>query len=167
MKISLVVAIAENGVIGRDGDLAVRIPADLRRFKQITFGHPLIMGRKTFQSIGRPLPGRHNIVISRDEAFKAEGVTAVHSLGQAFDAARPAGEVMVIGGAEIYRQTLADAARLYLTEVHARIPGDVFFPAFDRTEWRETFREDHAAEGDAPAFSFVNLERVRQTPGRR
>ncbi len=160
MIISMVVAKAENGVIGRDGDLPWRIPADLKYFKAITMGKPIIMGRKTYESIRRPLPGRKNIVITRDRAWRADGVAVAHSLEEAVTEAGAVKESMIIGGAEIYRQALAQTGRIYLTEVHTTPDGDTVFPAIDTTEWRETSREDHPATDGNPAFSFVTLERV-------
>jgi len=159
MRLSLIAAVAANGVIGRAGGLPWRIPADLRHFKAVTLGKPVIMGRKTWQSIGRPLPGRRNIVVSRDARFVAEGAEVAASLDAALAAVADAEEAMVIGGAAIYAEALPRADRLYLTEVHADVEGDVYFPEFDRAAWRETAREDHPAGGDAPAFSFVTLER--------
>lgn len=130
-SISIIVAIAENGVIGRDNGLPWRLSTDLKRFKAITMGKPVVMGRKTYQSIGKPLPGRVNIVVSRDPAFAAEGVVVVRSLDEAFARAGDAAEICVIGGGEIYRQALPLADRLYVTEVKAPIDGDTTFPAID------------------------------------
>ena len=164
MQLVLMVARADNGVIGRDGALPWHLPADLRRFKRMTVGKPVIMGRKTFVSIGKPLPGRHNIVLSRDAAWRAEGVTVVPNLAEAVAAAgldprARADEIMVIGGAQIYAEALPSAARIELTEVHVSPEGDTLLPAFDPVRWREVAREDHPAEGAAPAHSFVTLER--------
>jgi dihydrofolate reductase len=158
--ISLIVAVAENGVIGRNGDLPWRIPADLKFFKETTMGKPIVMGRKTWQSIGRPLPGRDNIVVTRDKDFSAPGATVVVGLEAAITAAGDASEVMIIGGAQIYAEALSRAARVYLTEVHASPAGDIHLPAFAARDWREVAREDHEAEGDLPGFSFVTLERI-------
>ena len=160
MIISLIVAVAENGVIGRNGDLPWRIPADLKFFKETTMGKPIVMGRKTWQSIGRPLPGRDNIVVTRDKDFSAPGATVVVGLDAAITAAGDASEVMIIGGAQIYAEALSRAARVYLTEVHASPAGDIHLPAFAARDWREVAREDHEAEGDLPGFSFVTLERI-------
>jgi dihydrofolate reductase len=157
--VALIAAVAENGVIGRDGGLPWRLPADLRRFKALTLGKPVIMGRRTWQSIGRPLPGRRNIVVSRDPDFTAEGVEVVASLDAALDRVADVEEAMVIGGGEIYVQALPRADRLHITHVHATVAGNAHFPAIDEALWREAAREDHAAEGDAPAFSFVAYER--------
>ncbi len=167
MRLALIVAVAENRVIGRDNRLPWRIPADLRHFKATSMGKPVIMGRKTFQSIGRPLAGRTNIVISRDPTFAADGVAVAGDFEAALEcadrSAARAGidEVMVIGGAEIYAEALARADRIYLTEVHRAVDGDVHFPEIDRDQWRESRREDHpAATPDGPAYSFVVLDRV-------
>lgn len=159
MRISLIVAVAENGVIGRDGDLPWRIPADLKFFKDTTTGHPIVMGRKTHQSIGRALPGRTNIVVTRDPEFSGDDIAVVGDLDSALAAAGEADEVMVIGGAQIYAMALPRAKRIYLTEVHIAADGDTRFPELDRGIWSETARVDHPAEGDIPAFSFVTLER--------
>jgi dihydrofolate reductase len=159
VRISLIVAVAENGVIGRDGDLPWRIPADLKFFKDTTTGHPIVMGRKTHQSIGRALPGRTNIVVTRDPEFSGDDIAVVGDLDSALAAAGEADEVMVIGGAQIYAMALPRAKRIYLTEVHIAADGDTRFPELDRGIWSETSRVDHPAEGDIPAFSFVTLER--------
>lgn len=155
-----VVAMASNGVIGRDGGLPWRLPDDLKRFKSITMGRPILMGRRTFESLGRPLPGRENIVLTRDPAWSAPGCRVVRSLDAALEAAGGAAEVMVIGGAEIYRLAWPRLARLELTEVHADVDGDTRLDAFDPAGWREVAREHHPADGrHALAFSFVTLER--------
>ncbi len=159
----LVVARADNGVIGRDGGLPWRIPADLRHFKRLTVGKPVVMGRKTFDSIGKPLPGRHNIVLTRDAAWRAAGVTVVANLAEAVAAAgldpRIHGEVMVIGGAQVYADALPSATRIELTEVHATPEGDTLLPPLDPARWRETARETVAPEGETPGYSFVTLRR--------
>jgi dihydrofolate reductase len=157
--LSLIVAVATNGVIGQANQLPWRISEDLRYFKRVTMGKPVVMGRKTFQSIGKPLPGRPNIVLTRDTAWTAAGVTVAHTVDQALALAEglaDGDDVMVIGGAELFNATAGLAQRLYLTEVHRDYPGDVFFPLPDPAVWREISREDH--EGDPP-FSFVVLER--------
>jgi dihydrofolate reductase len=160
MRIAIVVAVAENGVIGKDNALLWRLPDDLKHFKAVTMGKPVIMGRKTFDSIGRPLPGRTNIVISRQIGLRIEGCVVVDSLESAFAAAGNAQEVAVIGGADIYRQALPRTHVVYLTEVHASFDGDVTFPALSRDEWLETTREMHPAdERHACAFTFVTLQR--------
>ncbi|MFC3712064.1 dihydrofolate reductase [Sphingoaurantiacus capsulatus] len=163
--ISFVVARADNGVIGRDNALPWHLPADLKHFKRLTVGKPVVMGRKTFDSIGKPLPGRHNIVLTRDAEWRAEGVTVVSNLAEAVAAAgldpkSRAEEVMIIGGAAVYAEALPLATRVYLTEVHEAPEGDTLLPAFDAARWREVAREDHPAEDGKPAHSFVTLERV-------
>jgi len=168
MHISLIVAMAENRVIGRDGGLPWRIPGDLRFFREKTLGKPVVMGRKTWDSLGRALPGRPNIVITRDQTFDVDGADVSHSLDQALDVARgliedptsEAAEVMIIGGAEIYRQAMPRADRIYLTEVHLRPDGDAVLDDFDRSLWRETCRRNVPAEGDAPAYDMIILERA-------
>ena len=161
MRISLIAALADNRVIGHENQLPWRISADLKHIKVVTMGKPIIMGRKTFESIGRPLPGRSNIVISRDESFEAEGVVVVHGIEQALEAAAGCDEVMVIGGANIYQQLLARAGRLYLTEVKAEVVGDAWFPRIDAGEWAELERESHQAdENNEFDYDFVVLERI-------
>lgn len=156
--ITLVLARAANGVIGRDGSLPWRLPADLKRFKALTMGRPMIMGRKTFDSFPAPLPGRRHIVLTRDQDWRAEGAEPVHSPDAALALAGP--DAAVIGGAEIYALLLDRADRVELTEVHASPEGDATVPPFDPAVWREVAREDHAAEGERPAYSFVTLERA-------
>ena len=169
MKISLIVAMAKNGAIGLDNGLPWRLPGDMRYFKATTMGKPVIMGRKTWQSIGRPLPGRTNIVITRQRDWLPEGdvsqaVRVVRSLDEALSLGRDiaradgAGEVMVMGGAEIYRQALPGADRIYLTEVAADVAGDAFFPALDNSQWRETHREAGDPGGEY-SYAFVVKER--------
>lgn len=153
----LVYARAANGVIGRDGALPWRLPADLRRFKAMTMGKPMIMGRKTFDSFPSPLPGRRHIVLTRDTAWQAGGAEVAHSVEDAL-ARAGGGDVAVIGGAEIYRLFLPLARRIELTEIHADYPGDTAMPATG-PEWRETAREEHQADGDYPAHAFVTLVR--------
>jgi dihydrofolate reductase len=161
--ITLVVAMAENRCIGRDNMLPWHISTDLKRFKAVTMGHPMIMGRKTFLSIGRVLPGRPNIIVTRDRDFQAEGAEIVHSLEDALAAARAhgSGEIMVIGGAEIFEQSLPLADRLDICHVHADVPGDTFFPEIDPAHWTETSRDYHDPEQpDGPPFSFVVYNRA-------
>jgi dihydrofolate reductase len=157
-EIVLVVARAQNGVIGANGDMPWRIPADLRHFKQLTKGRPMIMGRKTFDSLPGLLDGRRHIVITRDTAWEEDGAETVHSAAEALKRANGP-HVCVIGGAEIYRLFLDLADRVELTEVHASPAGDTILEAFDPDIWTETQRADHAAEGGAPAYSFVTLAR--------
>jgi dihydrofolate reductase len=159
--LSLIVAMDRNGVIGDRGRLPWRLPADLRRFRALTMGKPLLMGRATHESIGRPLPGRENIVLSRDRRYRSEGCTVMHDAGDALRHCAGATEVMVMGGADLYRQFLERAGRIYLTEVHAELSGDTYFPSFDRDRWREAAREDHPADGENEyPYSFVILERA-------
>ncbi|SLJ93610.1 dihydrofolate reductase [Novosphingobium mathurense] len=155
--IFLIYARAANGVIGRDGQLPWRLPADLKRFKALTMGKPMIMGRKTFESFPSPLPGRRHIVLTRDAAWQASGAEVVHSVDEAL-AAAGAGEVAVIGGAEIYALFMDEATRIELTEVHADFEGDTFMPQ-PGPQWREAAREEHPAEGERPAHAFVTLLR--------
>lgn len=160
MIISLVAAMDEGRVIGIDNRLPWRLPADLQHFRRVTLGKPVLMGRKTFDSIGKPLAGRDNIVVTQDRHYRPAGVTVVHSIDEALAAAGDAGEIMVIGGASFYEQLLPHARRLYLTEIHHRFAGDAFFPAVDPEAWRETAREDHGPDEKNPyAYSFVTLER--------
>jgi dihydrofolate reductase len=158
--ISLVVATSENGVIGSNNQLPWRLPNDLQRFKALTMGKPIIMGRKTYESIGKPLPGRQNIVITRKQMDIA-GCTVVDSIEAALRCTQGDDEAMIIGGAEIYRQALPQAQRIYLTQVHTTIAGDAVFPPLQLDEWRETLREKHAADDrHAYDYSFLVLERV-------
>ena len=143
--ITLIVAAADNGVIGRDNALPWHLPDDLKRFKQLTLGKPIVMGRKTFESIGRALPGRQNIVVTRDANYRREGVSVVHDVDAAVAAASGAPEIMVIGGAELFRLFLPRATRVHLTRVHADVAGDVVWPTLDDT-WRLVASEPHAAD---------------------
>lgn len=155
----LIAAMAENRVIGRDGDLPWRLPEDLKRFKRLTLGKTILMGRKTWVSLGRPLPERQNWVLTRDAAFRPDGASVFADLPAAL-AAHGDGELTIIGGADLYRQTLPMATRLELTLVHGNVDGDARFPAFDPAEWTETFRERHPAdERHALPYSFVTLVR--------
>jgi len=165
MKISIIVAVAENGVIGGGNKLLWDIPADMRRFREATKGHAVIMGRKTFVSIGRPLPGRRNIVISRDGALKIDGCSVVTSLSDALALAEQSGEseAFVIGGGQIYEQALPLTDRVYLTRVHAMFEGDTFFPALSGDAWTEVSREELPAHVDQPhAPTFLVYERRKQ-----
>jgi len=162
----LVAAVADNGVIGRDGSLPWWLPGDLKHFKQITLGKPVVMGRRTFASIGRALPGRSNIVLSGDPNFRADGVRTAPNLDAALAIAENEAkrlnvrEIAVIGGRTLYDETLPRAARIYLTEVHAKPDGNVHFPSFDRSEWNETKREGPLQGAhDAHPYSFVVLDR--------
>jgi dihydrofolate reductase len=166
VKISIIVAIDERGAIGLRGGLPWRLPADMKRFRELTWGHHILMGRKTFESIGKPLPGRETIVITRDQNFKAEGCLTARSLDEALSLARERGEreAFICGGAQIYEQAIGIADRVYLTEVHAAVEADTFFPHFDRSEWTEEESIDQAAdEKNQYAFSFKRLERTRNS----
>lgn len=147
-------------VIGKNDSLPWHISADLKNFKKITMGKPIVMGRKTHESIGRPLPGRENIIITRDETFQAEGCTVLNSIDEIYEHCKDIDEVMITGGSEIYKYTLNQATRLYLTEVHTEVDGDTFFPEFNRSEWREVSREAYKAdEKNDFDYSFILLER--------
>jgi len=165
--LALIVAAASNGVIGREGDLPWRLPADLKHFRAITMGKPIIMGRKTYDSIGRPLPGRANIVVTRDLSWSAEGVHVAHdadaavALGRDLASSEGVGEVMLIGGAELYCRLLPATGRIYLTELHKVFYGDTKLPPIEWSQWREISRERHAGDGESPCdYSFVVYERV-------
>lgn len=166
LPVVIVAALADNRVIGRDNRLIWRLKSDLRRFREITMGRPLLMGRKTFESIGKPLPGRHTVVLTRDRAFAHPGVAVAHTAGEALELGRElasrhgADSVVIGGGADFYAQTLPLADRLRLTIVHASPEGDALFPDFDRSAWRETFSERHSAgPDDEHPFTFLDLER--------
>ena len=169
LRLCLIVAMAKNRVIGCNGGLPWRLSADLKYFKAKTMGKPVVMGRKTYESIhamlGGPLPGRANIIITRDTAYQATGCIVVHGFETGVRAAEEiarndgADEVMVIGGAEIYARALGEADRLYQTEIDAEVDGDAYFPELDNAQWREIAREDHADDSDLP-YSFVVLDRV-------
>ncbi len=160
MTISLVVAASTNNVIGRDGGLPWHLPDDLRHFKRLTTGKPVIMGRRTFESIGRPLPNRHNLVMTRDPDYAAEGCDVVTSVDEALDAAAGAGEVMVIGGGQVYRDFLPHADRIYLTRVQAEVDGDTYFPEIGEAEWLLVSTEHHADDDRHDyAFDLMVFER--------
>ena len=167
MKLSVIVAVAENGVVGKNNALPWYIPADLQYFKRTTLGKPIVMGRKTYESIGRPLPGRTNIVISSNPGFKPEGVSVVSSLPDALELAEEIAlidgteELMVIGGATIYAAAVPLADRLYVTEIHAKVAGDAYLSPVDWDNWVERSRERHGAiEPNIHDFSFVVYERA-------
>jgi dihydrofolate reductase len=159
-RISLVVAMDENGVIGRDGELPWRLPEDLKHFRRLTLGKTVLMGRKTWDSLGKPLDGRRNWVLSRDPAFHPAGAEVFHSFKDAL-AAHQDGELAVIGGAEIFRQALPLANVVHLTRVHARVDGDTRFPDWAPADFRQTARVDHPADArHAHAYSFITLQRA-------
>lgn len=158
--ISIIVAIARNGVIGAGNNLIWHISEDLRRFKAITTGHPVVMGRKTYESIGRPLPNRTNVVITRQSDFKAEGCVVVHSLQEAIQRFAEDEEVFIIGGGQIYAEALPLAKRIYLTEVDADYEGDTYFPQWDRSSWQLIDQERFPrGEKFAQPFAFLTYER--------
>lgn len=158
--ISLIAALSDNQVIGHDNRLPWHLPADLQHFKSLTLDKPIIMGRRTWESLPGLLPRRRHILLTGDRYYRATGCILVHSIEQALEAAGDAPEVMVIGGQTLYEQMLPLADRLYLTRVHTVVPGDVFFPGFDTAEWREVAREDHPADARNPFdYSFITLER--------
>jgi dihydrofolate reductase len=160
MIISLIAAMGNRRVIGIENRLPWHLPADMKHFRALTMAKPVLMGRKTFDSIGKPLPGRLNIVVSQDPDFQPEGVTVARSIAAALAAGREAEEMMVIGGASFYAQLLPQAQRLYITEIHHDFSGDAFFPAWNPGEWREIEREDHDADDvNIHPYSFVLLER--------
>lgn len=167
LQLSLVCALARNRAIGLNNQLPWHLPRDLAHFKAVTMGHPIIMGRKTFDSIGRPLPGRHNIVVSRQSDWARDGVEVVGSLEAAItraaEIARDVGrrEIMLIGGASLYELALPLAHRLYLTEVHTEVQGDAFFPSIVSSEWVEVSREEHVPDDKNPiACAFVIYDRL-------
>jgi dihydrofolate reductase len=166
VRIALIAAMADNRVIGAHGDLPWRIPADLKHFKAMTMGKPVVMGRRTYESIGKPLPGRPNIVVSRGGVDFPDGLDVAADIDAALAMAQRrahdvgADEIMIIGGATLYAALLPRADRLYLTEIHDAVDGDTFFPAFDRAAWREVAREDRDDVHSVPV-SFVTLDRRR------
>ena len=160
MRLSIIVAMDLNGVIGRDNDLPWRLPLDLARFKRLTMGHHLVMGRRTFTSIGRPLPGRTIVVLSRGEPALPAGVALASSLDEALSLCHGDDEVFLAGGAAVFAEGLRRAQRIYLTRLHAAFTGDVHFPPFDETAWRLVDQEDHDADDRHPcAFSFLTYDR--------
>lgn len=159
-SINLVAAMANNRVIGRDNQMPWHLPADLQHFKSVTMSHPILMGRKTFESIGRPLPGRRNLVISRNPGLQLEGAEVFNSLEQAIAACAGVEQLMIIGGANLYQQTLAMADRLYLTFIELDTDGDAHFPEWQDDEWQEIDRESHQPDDKNPYhYQFVTLER--------
>jgi dihydrofolate reductase len=159
-RISIIAAVARNGVIGRRNRMPWHLPEDLKRFRQLTLGHAVIMGRRTFESIGKPLAGRNNIVITRSPDWTASGCHAAHSIEAALAAPREREDAFVIGGAEIYALALPFAFRLYMTEIEHDFEGDAFFPEFDRSRWREASRESRVLGGAAGfSYDFVAYDR--------
>ena len=157
MIISIIAAVGKNNIIGIDNKLPWKLSADLKRFRAITSGRPVVMGRKTFESIGKPLPNRMNIIITRDKNYKADGCVVVHSAEEALNAAKGSSEIMIIGGGQIFREFLPKAKRMYLTVIEKEFGGDAYFPEYDKTEWIEVSKEKH--EDGGLNYSFVDLER--------
>jgi dihydrofolate reductase len=159
--ISIIAAVADNNVIGGNNKLLWHLPADLKRFKQLTLGHPVIMGRKTFESIGKPLPGRENVVITRNPDFKAEGITIVRSLDEVLK--KFSGQdVFIIGGAEIYAQSMSLADKIFLTRIYQLFEGDSFFPAIDERIWKVKREEMHEPDEKNPyRYAFIDYERIK------
>lgn len=161
MILSIIVAMDRRGTIGRQNGLPWRLSADLKHVKATTMGKPIIMGRKTHESIGKPLPGRENIIVSRNTNYQSAGCTVFASVDEALVHCRHHDEVIIMGGAELYQQTLPRVSRIYLTEVHAEVAGDAFFPRYNPEQWREICREDYYAdEKNEFDYSFVVLERI-------
>jgi dihydrofolate reductase len=158
-RIYLIAAVAANGTIGIDGKLPWHLPEDLQHFKKLTLGHPVIMGRKTWESLGRALPGRENIVVTRDAGYQAPGAAVANSLGAALALCTGESVAFVIGGERLFAESLPLAAGLVLTEIHRDFEGDTWFPAFERSHWRESQREAHTAQ-DGMRFDFVLYERA-------
>ncbi|MDE1988969.1 MAG: type 3 dihydrofolate reductase [Betaproteobacteria bacterium] len=159
-RLSLIVAMTENRIIGANNAMPWHLPADLAFFKATTLGHPVIMGRKTFESIGRALPGRRNIVVSRNPGYLAEGCDTVTDMAQSLQQAGPAPEIFVIGGAQLFELALPQAHRIYLTRIHATLDGDTFFPELDAAEWQEISRQHHPRDPkNAFDLTFLTLER--------
>ncbi|HMA11659.1 MAG TPA: dihydrofolate reductase [Steroidobacteraceae bacterium] len=162
MKLTAVVAASDNDVIGRDNAMPWHLPADLAYFRRVTMGKPMLMGRKTYESIGRPLPGRRSLVLSRG-GFSAPGVEGVATIEEACERVAGAHELMVIGGAEVFRLAMKYLDHIHLTRVHTRVEGDVLLPQLAPGEWREVRREDHPAdERNAFAMTFIEMERIRR-----
>lgn len=160
MTLSIIVAIAENNVIGKDNSLIWHLPADLKYFKALTMGHPIVMGRKTFESIGKPLPGRTSVIITRNTAYKPEGCLIAHSLTEAVEMLKSYEKAFIIGGEQIYRQAIDIVDFLYITEVHRAFDGDAFFPVINPDIWEKTFRSDHEPDDkNAYPYSFVVYKR--------
>ena len=165
-NLSIIAALSDNRVIGRDNRLPWHMPADLAHFKRLTMGKPIIMGRRTWESLPGLLPHRTHVIVARDREYAAQGGLVVHSIQQALDLVGDADEMMVVGGANLYAQTLPLASRMYLTVLHARFEGDTVFPDYDEAEWREVERESHPADERNPhAYTFLNLARRGHSGG--
>lgn len=159
-QLSIIVAVANNNVIGINNTLPWHLPEDLKRFKALTMGHHIIMGRKTYESLGRLLPGRTTIIVTRNKGYQVEGAVVVHSLEEAVEACGEDDEAFLIGGAELYQVGLHMADKLYITEVHATFEGDAFLPSFDLAQWQESSRERHEAKNGL-VFSYVTYQRAK------
>lgn len=157
-QLSIIVAVANKNVIGINNTLPWHLPEDLKRFKALTMGHHIVMGRKTYESLGRLLPGRTTVIVTRNKHYQVEGAVVVHSIEQALSVCAEDDEVFLIGGAELYQQGFQHADKLYMTEVHTDVEGDAFLPEFDLTQWDEVARESHQAENGL-AFSYVTYQR--------
>jgi dihydrofolate reductase len=163
-KISILVAVAKNRVIGINNTLPWHLPADLKHFKALTMGHHIIMGRKTYESIGRPLPGRTTVIVTRNAALKVAGCLVAHSLQEAIELCGNNEKVFIVGGAELYAQALPLADTMYITEIQQEVQGDAYFPEFNRDEWQEVAREVHSQETPQPlAYHFVRYQRRQRT----
>jgi dihydrofolate reductase len=159
-RLSILVAMAQNRTIGINNTLPWRCPEDLKRFKALTMGHHMVMGRKTFDSIGKPLPGRTTVVVTRNRNLKIDGCLILHSLEEALAACRGDAEIFVVGGAELYKQALPMADTLYITEIRQEVEGDAYFPEFDKAQWQETSREKRRQETPQPLeYDFVTYQR--------
>lgn len=162
MKLAIIVATDQQGLIGKENDLPWKLSADLQYFRRVTMGKPIIMGRNTHESIGRALPGRKNIIVTKNKSYQAEGCTVVHSIPDALLACEQVEEVMIMGGASLYEQFLPQADKLYLTQVHASLTGDTWFPNWQKNEWSELSREDYQAdEKNDYAYSFIVYEKLK------
>jgi dihydrofolate reductase len=158
--ISIIVAIGKNRVIGKDNQLIWHLPADLKRFKQITMGHSMIMGRKTFESIGKALPGRTTVIVTRDKNYKQDNCLVAYSTEQAIEICKNDSEIFIVGGAQIFEKAIALTDKIYLTQIHESFDGDVFFPALNEDEWKIIWQEDHTAdEKNKYDYSFVDYVR--------
>lgn len=158
-NLSLIVAIAKNGVIGKDNTLPWHLPEDLKRFRALTTGHHIIMGRKTYESLGRLLPGRTTVIVSRNADYKVEGALTAGSLEAAVALCKDDNEAFIIGGAELYKDALKLANKLYITQIDLEVQGDAFFPEFNKSAWKETLREAHTS-AQGLSFSYITLQRL-------
>jgi dihydrofolate reductase len=163
MNLSIIVALSENNVVGANNQLPWHLSADLKRLKALTMGHHLIMGRKTYESIGRPLPGRKNVIITRNKNYKAEGCIVVTSLKEGLEVAKKDSEAFIFGGGEVFKEALPRVTKIYMTRIHQSFNGDTYFPHLDRREWHEVSREDHQPdEVNKYSYSFITYEKIRR-----